>query len=167
MCSLRVGSRWRGPTFGVCFVVNALIPLLSYCMFSCWLPTIWSVRRIASRHACPGCMGIWRSMDLDRGFPRMRSLWGRICVFLNQGVCMFIWWSMTLTYTLVGGLGLAGCITSLWPPRILLPRLPRASPPSWFQADVLNSIDLIESWSTVCLSVECPRRGFRSEWPAS
>ena len=106
-------------------------------------------------------------MDLDRGFPRMRSLWGRVCVFLNQGVCMFIQWSMTLTYTLDGGMGLASCITSLWPPRILLPRLPRASPPLWFQADVLNSIAFIGSWSTVYFSVECPSRGFRSEWPAS
>jgi len=32
------------------------------------------IRRIASRHVCPGCMGIWRSMDWDRGFPRTQSL---------------------------------------------------------------------------------------------
>ena len=44
-------------------------------------------------------------MDLDRGFPRMWSLLGRICVFLNQGACGFKWWSMIVTCTLVRGIG--------------------------------------------------------------
>ena len=133
LCSLRVGSGWRGPTFGIWLVLNTQVLSLSYCKFSCWHPTIWSVdltckrgsvgqseglsiprslvrfrqkpdnsnshefelhrpsnkgtklllkvikaiviiRRIASRHVCPGCMGIWRSMDWDRGFPRTQSL---------------------------------------------------------------------------------------------
>jgi hypothetical protein len=78
-------------------------------------------------------------MDLEQGFPRMWSLWGRVCVFVNQGVCRFMQWSMIVTDNLVGGMGLARYIASLWPPRIWFPSLPKASPPSWFQAEDLFS----------------------------
>jgi len=48
-------------------------------------------------HVCPCCVGIWRSMVLEQGFPRMQSLWPRVCVFVNQGVCRFMQWSMIVT----------------------------------------------------------------------
>jgi len=81
-------------------------------------PYIWSVSRMASMHVCPCCVGIWRSIDLEQGFPRMRSLWGRVCVFVNQGVCRFMQWSMIVTNNRAGGVGLAGYVASLWPLRI-------------------------------------------------
>jgi len=119
-------------------------------------------------HVCPCCVGMWRSMDLEQGFPRMRSLWGRVCVFVNQGVCRFMQWSMIVTDNLVGGMGLARYIASLWPPRIWFPSLPKASPPSWFQAEDLFSSVFLFSWSIVCSSSRCLLdRGFRSRWPVS
>jgi len=111
LCSPFVGSGWPGPIFRVRLVLNTLI-LSSYCRFSPH-PIIWSVRRIASKLVCPGCVGIWRSMACVRGFPRIRSLWGSICVFRSQGVYLFVWWSMTLTHILDRELGLAGCVASL------------------------------------------------------
>ena len=98
----------------------------------------------------------------------MRSLWGRVCVFVNQGVCRFMQWSMIVTNNLVGGMGLARYIASLWSPRIWFPSLPKASPPSWFQTDVLFSSVFICSWSIVRSSSRCLLdRGFRSKWPVS
>jgi len=47
---------------------------------------------------------------------------------------------------------------SLWPPRILVPRLPRASPPSWSQAKN-SAFDSRSCW-TICSAM---RRGCRSE----
>jgi len=58
-------------------------------------------------HVCPFCVGTWRSMDFEQGFPWMRSLWGRVCVFVNQGVRRFMQWSMIVTDNLVGRMGLA------------------------------------------------------------
>jgi len=97
VCSLHVGPGWRGPPLEIWFVVNTWIPSLSLRIFSCWHPTICSVSRIASMHVCPCCVGIWRSMVLEQGFPRMQSLWPRVCVFVNQGVCRFMQWSMIVT----------------------------------------------------------------------
>jgi len=83
-------------------------------------------------------------------------------------VCRFMQWSMTVTYILAGGMGLARCIASLWPSRIWFPSRPKASPPSWFQADVLFSSAFICSWSSVCSSSECLLdHGFRSRRPVS
>jgi len=86
VCSLHVGPRWLGPPLWS-MVRREHLNLLAILMgFSRWHPTVWSVSRIASIHVCPCCMGIWRSMDLEQGFPRIRSLWGRVCLFMNQGV---------------------------------------------------------------------------------
>jgi len=38
----------------------------------------------------------------------MRSLLGRVCVFVDQGVRRFIQWSMIVTRSRSGGVGLAG-----------------------------------------------------------
>ena len=99
------------------------------------------------------------------GFPNMRSLCGVVCMFASQGVNWFIWWSIIVTWSF----DVAAepfIFTSLCPPRIRLPSLPRASPPSWFQIEVLAStpVGLRSVFSTnECL---CDS-GSRSEWPDS
>ena len=71
-------------------------------------------------------------MDLVLGFPSMRSLSGVVCMFASQGVHWFIWWSIIVTWSLDVATE-PFIFTSLCPPRIRLPSLLRASPPSWFQ----------------------------------
>ena len=55
-----------------------------------------------------------------------------------QGVYWFMQWSMIVTWSLDVKMELAR-FTSLCPPRIRLPSLPRASPPYWFHIEVLSS----------------------------
>jgi len=126
---------------------------------------IRSVRWMASMHVCPRCVGIWVSMDLALGFPSMRSLCGVVCMFASQGVHWFIWWSIIVTRSLDVAAGPCK-FANLCPPRIQLPSLLRASPPSWFQLRVLAStpVGLRSAFSTTrCL---CDS-GSRSEWPDS
>jgi len=120
---------------------------------------------MASTHVCPCCMGMWMSMDLELGFPRIRSLCGAVCLFVNQGVYWFMWWSIIVTWSLDVKMGLAR-FTSLCPPRIRLLSLPRASPPSWFHIEVLSSapVRLRSVFSTSECLFDC---GFRSKWPVS
>ena len=120
---------------------------------------------MASMHVCPRCVGIWVSMDLALGFPSMRSLNGVICMLASQGVHWFMWWSIIVTWSLDVATE-PFIFTILRPPRIRLPSLPRASPPSRNQLDVLASppIGLGSVFSTseyLCDS------GSRSEWPDS
>jgi len=63
------------------------------------------------------------SMDLELGFPRIRGLCGVVCLFVNQGVYWFMWWSIIVTWSLDVKTELAR-FTSLCPPRIRLPSLP-------------------------------------------
>ena len=160
MCSLHVGPGWRGPPVGIRFVVNTWILLLSLWIFPYWHPTIWSVSRMASMHVCPYCVGIWRSLDLEQGFPRMRSLWGRVCVFVSQVVCRFMQWSMIVTDNLVGRMGLAGYIASLWPPRIWFPSLPKANR-VWKSVEVCAR-DRVGPLQVSCL--RCPLIQGESSW---
>ena len=106
------------------------LDFLAIMMDLSWLaPYYWSLSRIVSIHVCPRCMGIWMSMDLEQGCPRIRSLWGKVCLFMNQGVCRFMQWFMTVTWSLDVKMGLTR-FTSLCPPRIWFPSLQKASPPS-------------------------------------
>ena len=113
LSSVKWDCRLSGPLYSPCMGSGRSGSVLEVCLVTANLivspgcgwsphPNTRSERRVASKHVCPGCVGIWRSMARVRESPRIRSLWGNNRVFWSHGVILFVWWSMTLIRSLDG-----------------------------------------------------------------